>query len=326
MTTREQERERLLGYLLHALDDHEAAQVRRELSRQPRLRDELATLQQELAPLNYLADPPCPPPLLASRTCAKIWNTMDNENFFDKDIDRENGKEKGKLDSPPTVDSVLGFIPDPFKTVVAMPAVDLELPRIRRDVKTTPKTPPKSSRSHWLGLIVSASIGIVVAFFVFPMIRYAERSTRSYVTDSWMTEIHRRVDQYEQIYSGPNGVPRVEEILPVNLALYSWQELHSDAHSKSLLLYESKPITPKEPSEASRSTTEDVPGQSAILLTGFDSEDSPIPWDAGGQSGHMLLSLPGQESSVRTALGQDILIRDGRVFFRILPGSESPKK
>jgi len=254
---------------------------------------------------------------------------MDRENCIDKedDLDRANDLDRGSkeneiLDSPATMDSVLGFISDPFKTIVAMPATDLELPRVRKEVKTAPKTPPKSS--HWLGLIISASIGIVVAFFVFPMIRYAERSTRSYVADSWMTEINRRVDQYEQIYSGPTSAPRVEEILPVNLALYSWQELHSDARSKSLLLFEVQTIPPKETPD--RSTTDDVQGHSSILLTAFDGGNEPIPMDMSGQSSHMLLSLPGQESSVRTALGQDILIREGRVFFRILPSSESPKK
>ena len=253
---------------------------------------------------------------------------MDKEHL----IDKENSQEK--RDRPVTADSVLGGIIDPFRTVISMPVADLDLPKLRRGVppvKTTPKNPPKSS--HRLGLIISAFIGVVVAFFLFPMIRYAERSTRSYVTDSWMTEINRRVDQYEQIYSSPGSAPRVEEVLPVNLALYSWQELHSDAHSKPALFVEtsgevqivhppssqvhySEPVEPKE----------DIFRQQPILLTGFDCWDEAASLDMGGVSNHMLLSFPGQVSSVRTALGQDILIRDGRVFFRTLPGTEPPNK
>jgi len=324
MQTREQERERLLGYLLHALDEHEAAQVKRELSRQPHLRSELATIQQELAPLNYIADPACPPPQLANRTCANIWEMMDKENCFDKEDHLDKDNDNPVTDNPATMDSVLGFIADPFKTIVAMPVSDLELPKIKREARMTPvKTPPNkpSKSSHWVGLIVSASIGIVAACFVFPMIRYAERSTRSYVTDSWMTEINRRVDQYEQIYSGPSNAPRapsMEELRPLNLALYNWQELHSDARGEPVLFFAHHPRV--------QDSDGVVRGQQPILLMGFDHGNEPMPLETSGYSSPTLLSLPGQESLVRTALGQDILIRDGRVFFRILPGTESPNK
>ena len=257
---------------------------------------------------------------------------MDKEHL----IDKKNGQENKIQDTPATTDSVLGFIVDPFRTIISMPVAGLDLPKLRRGVQTTPvkttsKNPSKSS--HRLGIIISAFIGVVVAFFLFPMIRYAERSTRSYVADSWMTEINRRVDQYEQIYSSPSHAPRIEEVLPVNLALYSWQELHSDAHSKPALLCETLgEVQMAHP--PSRVFCHDEPvgpeknifRQQPILLMGFDRWDEATSLDMGGVSNHMLLSFPGQESSVRTALGQDILIRDGRIFFRTLPGTEPPNK
>ena len=317
----EQERERLLGYLLNALDEQEAAQVKEELASQPHLRAELATLQQEIAPLNYMADPVEPPPHLANRTCAKIWKVMDNEN----------NEEEKKQETPPQMDSVLGFVFDPFKTVVAIPIADLELPKLKRQTESPKPKPPKSKLSYWVGWGVSVSLGIVAAFFLFPMIRFAERSTRSYVTDSWMTEIHQRVDQYEQIYSSPGGA-RVEEVLPYNLAQSGWQEItiidsNGQFFPSAPPLYDIfKMLTGNEISAAQEGSHEIIRGQQPVLLPGFASWSEPIPLDTSGIPNHIILSLPGQEPSVRSAFGQDILIRDGRVFFRILPGTESPKK
>jgi len=320
METPEQEKEPLLGYTLNALDDQEAIQVERELSRQPHRRSESATLQRDVTPLNDIAGFFEPPPQLAQRTCTKIWETLDKE-----------GEEKNEiLNKPATVDSVLGFIHDPFKTVVAMPVVEPIIPNVSEKVKTShagvPKSTSKSSHwigSHRIGLVTSVSVGIVVAFFVFPMMRYAERSTRSYVTGNWMSEIHRQVDQYEQIHVNRSNVPRIEELLPFNLALHGWQELYSTPPSgptkyslASIIQAGGEPHPPNDV----------VRGQQLIFLTDFGGLNEPIPLDMSGMSDHILLSMPGQESSVRSALGQDILFKEGRVFFRILPGTEPPKK
>jgi len=308
MKTPEQEKERLLGYLLNALDDREAAQVKEELACEPRLCAELAALQRELSPLNYLADSVEPPPRLAKRTCANIWATLD----------KEDDETNEKLDCPPTQDSVLGFIHDPFKTAVAMPVVEPTLPTVTKIVNTAPKHPPKSS--HHLGLIISVSIGVVVAIFVFPMIRYAERSTRSYITDNWTSEINRRVDQYEQIYGNQSKVPRIEEMIPLNLALYGWQELplrnSPSSFAPSFIQAEGEPYLSNEVSR----------GQQPTLLPGLTGWNEPVPLEVSGLSNPILLSFPGRESSIRSAFGQDVFIRDGRVFFRTLPGAESPKK
>ena len=322
MTTHEHEKERLLGYLLNALDDHEAAQVKRDLSRQPRLRSELAMLQRELAPLNYITDPVEPPPQLADRTCAKIWATLDHEENHEEG---EVKKDILDMDSPPTTDPVLGFIHDPFKTMVSIPAVELAVPTVMKNDQTSQANKPPvgySKSSHRIGWVISISIGIVIAFFLFPMIRYAARSTQSYVTENWRSEINRRVDQYEQIHGNKSNVPRIEEMLPFNLALSGWQELLLDSQSTStecfrpyMILAEGEPFP----------STEIIGERNSSFLTDFDDWGGSIPLDISGMTDPILLSLPEQESSVRSAFGQGILLKKGRTFFRVLPGTEPPK-
>ena len=331
MEIREQERELLLGYLLNVLDDHKVAQVEQTLAHQPHLRAELATLQRELAPLNYMGDSVEPPPQLASRTCATIWATFNNK----------------EQDTTSNKDSVLGFLSDPYKTVVALPALSDPVPKTAAIIRTphigkgNVAPPPRSS--HWTELIVSVSVGMVLAFLLFPMIQYTKRRTQTYVTENWMSEINRRVDQYEQIHGNPGNAPFIEEMLPFNLALNSWQELRSEALTSPYprreidnsgrlrgwgwdKFLEDMVVQIRSESLVSQNKNEVIRGQQRSFWVDFDGRDVPISLDMDGVSDRMLLSIPGGENSVRSAVGQDILLKEGRIFFRILPGTAPPKK
>ena len=166
-----------------------------------------------------------------------------------------------------------------------------------------------------VGLIASISVGIIIALVLFLVIRYAERSTRSYVTESWVSEVSRRVGQYEQLYGTLHSTSSPEEMLPYNLALHAWQEVHLEdiasdfpcpcfsAHSESydIVFCHFEVITPD-------------------VLYGYDSAHNSVP----GISDHILLLMPGRGIAVRLGFGQDLLFRDVRTFSRILPGVERP--
>ncbi|MCL2004657.1 MAG: hypothetical protein FWG73_00690 [Planctomycetaceae bacterium] len=183
-----------------------------------------------------------------------------------------------------------------------------------RPLKTMePLDEEDEEKSSKIGLIASVSVGIIIAFALFLVIRYAERSTRSYVTESWVSEVSRRVGQYEQIYGTLHPAPNHEEMLPYNLALHSWQEIHLEKMTADIPC----PCfsTHVESHEAMCShfgmISSDVLCHSALeSLTGI--------------SDHILLLMPGREISVRLGFGQDLLFRDGRIFSRILPGVERP--
>src|SRR5262249_47777976 len=64
-------REHLLGFLLDSLAPDEQQQVEAELNQNPKLRDELKSLESHLKPLGMCERPQPidPPPGLAARTC-----------------------------------------------------------------------------------------------------------------------------------------------------------------------------------------------------------------------------------------------------------------
>ena len=171
--------------------------------------------------------------------------------------------------------------------------------RKRVEINDDEKVPPRSSH---IGLIASMSVGILIAVFLFPVIRLAERGTRSFVTESFTGEIGRRVDQYEQINASLNTT-QVEEMVPINLALSGWKEVRSDILA---------------PLEGFDAPTKDFLQFPPSLWTDTEGLGEPIPLDIISLSDRMLLVMLGQEGTVRSAFGQDILFKDGRVFFRDL--------
>ena len=233
---------------------------------------------------------------------------------------------------------------------------------------STPKTArkieieePSRQSSHWIGLVASVSVGILIAFFLFPMIAFVTRSTQSYVTSSWESEINRRVGNYEQIHAKQGSASQSEELLPYNLAVSSWQELHAEMFTHSP--YPNPLAKPFFGSNQSPTPFEAVVGDPYALpypcswfepdaiairsdknpdgtgirkprfsvsiledLADFSEWDVLVSADMVGMADMMLLITPRQENSVRSAFGQNILLRDGRVFFRILPGVEAAQK
>ena len=230
---------------------------------------------------------------------------------------------------------------EPEKTREIAPNTSKPIRRFEID-----ESPPRRS-SHWIGLIASVSVGMVIAGFLFPMIQLAKRSARSYVTDSWTNEITRRVGQYEQIHANQGNTPHSEELQPYNLAMSSWQELCAEKLSHAPRTCEMIAIdgarTPFEalidPMYARRYTHS--PPDAAIDDSAQHSEATVVQsrhsinllaeltefhdWctlassDMISMADTMLLVTPGQETLVRSAFGQNILIKDGRVFFRVLP-------
>ncbi len=66
------ERERLLGYLLEALEDRERESVEKDLKDDPDLQEQLADLRQMLRPLWADDSDFAPSPGLARRTCRLV--------------------------------------------------------------------------------------------------------------------------------------------------------------------------------------------------------------------------------------------------------------
>ena len=302
METQERIRELLIGYLLNALSDGEAAQVERELERNPQLRAELETLQQEVAPLNHIGDSVEPPLMLANRTCANIWTTIDHE-------------ESGIIPNSGIFLDSACYSPEAMLPAFLLSAAaeqkesEMEKPKAAKNIEIAAE-PPHST--PWIGLVASVSVGIIAAFVLFPLINYVKRSTQSRVAEMWMNEINQRVDQYEQIHGGSTA--KVEEVQPYNLALSGWQEVHAE------MLSSNEASVMQAAHEILRSP---YPSQ---ILPFFEELDKPLLLDVEGLAEHMLLVIPGQMIPLRSAFGQDFLFQDGRIFSRELPSAATPSQ
>ena len=272
-----------------------------------------------------------PPPKLASQTCAKIWATIDSEEhncapnsgtFLDS-----------AFFSPET------FLPDSYLLSSSeQKEANTDVPKAAPVVESNDESPQKSS--HWIGLVASVSVGIVVAVFLFPMIEFVKRSTQFYVAESWETEIHRRVGQYEQIHTSQGNATNSDELPPYNLASSNWQELNvgifaltniiryqwgvvdSNIHAQTLFGIAMNP-------DLLPCWFDTMEHNNSILSSGsghLQEWDRLVSSDVTVMADSMLLSMPDNYISVRSAFGQNILLRDSRVFFRVLPIAETPKK
>jgi hypothetical protein len=312
----ELDQETLLGYLLNALDDHDVVHVERELLRQPRLRSELAALQQELAPLNYACDSVDPPPFLARRTCDKIWAAVDREeaNDFLKPVfapvntlshSRFSG-EMCALNPASTVAEQSSVPVPPRETVTPIPA---------EPCKKTAKT------VRWFGFAASVAAGIFVGLMVFPLVNILKHETRNFITQNHLNQINQRVDQYERVNNEPNKlavIPNQESGLPFNLALTGWQELNSNFDGVVPVAVPTSPVSATSIPIVPRNSTRNRDIFLGQANPNFSHASAPQPAAFSGISDRTLISAPGQP--VQTAFGQDILIKDGRIYFRILPG------
>ena len=311
-------------------DDREGAELEWKLARMPR-HSASATSEDSIEL----------PPKLASRTCAKIWATIDNK---EQDFMLNSGTFlDSAYFSPETV------LPDSYLLGTSEPEeIRRETPKVRKRVEIVEEPPRPATPGN--GLIVSIVIGVVISVFLFPMIAYVTRSTKSYVANSWESEINRRVGNYEQIHASQGNAAQSEEQLPYNLATSSWQELQAEmfAHAprpnpvaRPFSGAGSQPPTPFEAvvgeayaqshsNEAVVSSTQYPDGTvspqsipSPILLkdlANFPDWGVLVSADVVGMADTMLLATPSREITVRSAFGQNILLKDGRVFFRVLPG------
>ena len=283
-----------------------------------------------------------PPPGLAGRTCAKNWGILDAE--AGESAVHSNTFMNSAFFSP---ESILppSFLLQSSESEEAKPAV-AKISRFA-DIVDAEDEPSRTSR---IGLIASISVGIIIAFLLFPIIRFVERSTRSHIAEGMTSEISRRIGQYEQIHGSlvgssapPVALPVTGEILPIDLALSGWQQLPSTlfAASPSLLFQAEESIISSKKSKETFVNSSD--------MTVWDSwnvkhppwvvMDTFVPFIGRGiicpheelkrysnsiKSDNTLLVMP-EQGYVRSAFGQAILFKDARVFSRVLPGGEPPK-
>ncbi len=246
-------RELLLGFLIDALDEEERAGVAQELRRRPELRAELALLKKELTPLNgayrsaaFESDEPTS--RLARRTCDKIWAAVDQAQQSDAPALALH------IVGEPTVDEqeiLCPSAPSPFSSdatsAAALRAVDEMVLASVPTVASVPKrlarrdemkkrnarsaqqqeAPPISPRRHFRrDILVSITVGMLIAVLAFPTVNFVKNRAIRYVTQSQVQEINQRIDRFALLQSGLSPFAEIQngETPPPNITNFGWQE------------------------------------------------------------------------------------------------------
>lgn len=426
-TMNDLDREKLLGYLMNALEADEIARIERELLRQPRLRSELAELQEELSPLTYVYESVDPPKDLAKRTCKRVWDLIDKEervgdflsaptvpdrivslsipaDSISADVSPEEPQEMPPMTSPRLVNKASEI--NPMRTLDtpprSLPHVELleELKSVSgvagtEDSAVRPASSPATSQTtgsrlvrrvptsagkrsissqksafpsvssaplpndsltvspqqkkhkRLADILISISIGILIAIIAFPAVNFAKNQAQSIVTQNKINEISQSAGVFAaHLPKEDQDTNPVEEPKGINLAQSGWQEvvpnqvplLNVGSNSRidispslssqhRLPNHFSNQILPSAP--ASLSNTSAAQNNNGLFLGQSPEQLEQVEIDPKSMAYQTLISSVGQTvsldgasqqiPSVQTAFGQNVLFQNGRVFFRILP-------
>ena len=163
------DRERLLGYLLEALEDSERESVEEELKHDPDLQEQLSEFRQTLRPLWSDKSDFAPPPGLAARTCRLVAAHSES-------ADRPIGEELKKS--------------RPRQRVAA------------RAMTAATGLSGDAARFNWLDLSVATGICLVAVLLVFPAIQDSRYNARRSGCQNNLRMIGQSLGQYSQFHGG----------------------------------------------------------------------------------------------------------------------------
>ncbi len=167
----ENAQEQLLGYLLDALEDDERQQLHNQLARDPKLRQQLESLQAMLGPMEHSREPVEPPPGLAQRTCHHVaLHTSGSQT---------------RQDSRP------------------VPAARLHAMRPDASLDGGP------SRFSWLDVAAAAGILVAASLLIFPAIQNSRIQARTAQCAQNLHSIYQGLVHYSDAYGGflPSAPP-----------------------------------------------------------------------------------------------------------------------
>ncbi|MGL4594472.1 MAG: hypothetical protein ACRCUY_07050 [Thermoguttaceae bacterium] len=343
------DREQLLGYLLNALDDVEMARLEREIVRHPALRAELGHLRVEIFPLTKLEDSVEPPVQLAKRTCQHIWEQADENTFLP--FSSPNTCSVGNSGPSPLSDKLSAKLTDNTRDKRLLRRSDFRQEHHRK----TSQIPKKSHsfRRILFDLSAAAFLGVLIAFVSFHLIQFVNNRAKEYIARGTLKAVNRNMIAFDHIR---DDVLREasDTSLPVNLARSAWQEWKPTnlSISSSADNYSWTPISTVQRSSESPNLIDNSivnwntePGASNLSSSIWHFRKHPLTEQEVANISHsddtsnstlfssLLSTLPtldhlvilGEDCSLQTGYGRDVLLQNGRIFFRELPAFTPPE-
>jgi hypothetical protein len=344
--------ETLLDYLLSELDTDEVSSIDRELLRSPSLRNDLAGIQKVLGKVSLLNEEIEPPKNLTQKTVARVFAAVCENSSCE--------------DSPAVPDEVILFPlirsekRSDSRTPLSPCGISHRLSRrtvpfIRRNAPLIPEQqtakPPIAdqnvnhiSKRRYTELLASAAAGILIAMFIFPLIRFTGSQIQTYVTQSKIHKINKNLNTYSQL-ADTGVLPRTQlaenpaEPVSTDLTAANWQEvvpakvplLNVGSNSPSTVYLVSSPVFQDNGTDSQKNSTLAAQNPPDILYLGQTPEKvEQVELNHRDIDYQTLMSkingtvslMNGQKQSnptVQTVSGQNVLLQNGKVFFRELP-------
>lgn len=335
----EQKREILIGSILGALEEDEILRVERELKQSESLRNEWSALRKELEPLRLVDAPSEPPFGLASRTTRNIWDILD----------KNPGKEAKLFENA----NCLNSIPDVFcddKSFGHKPE-----PASKEKVRAySPEKTKSPQYKPWRlpDLFVSLSVGFLIALIVFPLVHHLKNRATDIISSNEIRKFEGKLGLYpENAFAQDEtlngnfwrvGAPEFEH---VNLEEAS-RVLSPSTNFSGLQLTSSTPnlfaVSPKAVSvenlenkfadlDGLKDDLSDPNAKKTIYDFDIDSDDDVLddllhdPFYLGRSHTVFFVQsspqLPGGATFLHSSGTQNVLFRDGHVFFRLVPSN-----
>jgi len=159
--------EDLLGYVLGALDEEEAAEIERRLAEDPQGQERLAAISQALSPLAAARREYEPPPGLASRTCRFVLG-------------------RGESRFPARAAALVGTVQRPAPTAMH----PIELP-------AAPET-----HFYWQDLLMAVGVIVAASLLLFPAIHGSRVQARLLACQDNLRELGNSLTRYSEYHGG----------------------------------------------------------------------------------------------------------------------------
>ncbi len=327
-------REVLLGYLIGALEEHEQSRLKIELDRSESLRDELTVVRNELQPLeNYLKYSErsfVPPPGLAQRTCRSIWDRIDSPGRGP-----EVRKELPGSRSPIVVQEADPF-PKPDRQ--QQPVADSPRAETRKTLKSLPRI---SGDSRWAGapsswhlsdVFASLSVVVILAMVLFPAIQFVREQAKINYCQNVMRKIGENSAFSAQLRDYDHSTGLDDALTYTGGDIGSLLSSFSKAEFAPETLRFSYPNGPEagelyyllsdhaDTAAAAKELSEAGIAPFVLKPETLTTTDSGRTYAQWGNAHIPVLSDSGTAHPIYTPVGlstgQNILYRDGHVFFR----------
>ncbi|GHT09965.1 hypothetical protein FACS1894170_01360 [Planctomycetales bacterium] len=176
---------------------------------------------------------------------------------------------------------------------------------------------PQRRKNRWIGFVASVTLGMFLAFMIAPFLHLVKHSVVNTVRDNQRNAINERINPYEQI-NAPQPTADVVQETPLNLGRFAWKELHPNTLLTPVGNGAFAPVGVQQAAQSFSGDTilERTPHFRNMRPVFWDTADVPLPFRQRSISDDILLTTP---QGVQTGSGQDVLFKDGRIFFRDLP-------